>query len=193
MNVIIPSLLIAVAHLATFTLPLGELEKLNISFTCLLAYSVFQLMIVGDMPRSSDNIPLLSYYIDLQMGYLALSLLGEGIAFIAIAHIDDDQVPKQWIFSLMCTISKPLALGDAIPERKEVKIIENIDDGLSMEFNPELDELRLRYAESYRQDQWRFIARVTERLVFITYMFLIIATPTFFFAIYPSIHFGSNG
>ena len=75
MNVIIPSILIATAHLATFTLPLGEIDKINISFTCLLAYSVFQMMIVDDIPRSSDNIPLLSIYIDLQMAFIALSLV----------------------------------------------------------------------------------------------------------------------
>ena len=51
MNIIVPSTIISVAQISTFTLPVDEVLKIHISFTCLLAYSVFQLMIVGDMPR----------------------------------------------------------------------------------------------------------------------------------------------
>ena len=90
MNVIIPSMLITFAHLATFTLPLGEIEKVNISFTCLLAYSVFQLMVVGDMPRSSDHIPLLSIYIDLQMAYIALSLVNNTFHFLIVPFYNNN-------------------------------------------------------------------------------------------------------
>ena len=134
MNVIIPSLLIAIAHLATFMLPLGEIEKINISFTCLLAYSVFQLMVVGDMPRSSDHIPLLSYYIDLQMAYIAFSLLGEGLSFIAVFNIEHravngtepPQVPKL-ILKVASFLSYILCLRKQIPVATRADSIDSIE------------------------------------------------------------------
>ena len=75
MNVIIPSILIAIAHMSSMLLGIGEIEKITISFSCLLAFSMFQLMVNGDMPRSSDHIPVLSIYIDLQMTFITLSLV----------------------------------------------------------------------------------------------------------------------
>ena len=86
-HVIVPGIIISVVELVTFVLPITDVVKIHISFTCLLAYSVFQAMIIGDMPKSSDSVPLLSLYIDLQMGYIAvIAILFEGIVFIVIGQ-----------------------------------------------------------------------------------------------------------
>ena len=90
-NIIFPSFLISLAHLVTFALPLDaeDTSKIDISFTCLLAYGVFQLMIAEYIPRTSDRIPLLSHYILLSMAYICFSMLAEGLVFICLAKATD--------------------------------------------------------------------------------------------------------
>ena len=83
-NIILPSIVISLVELVIFLMPTAEIERIPTSFTCLLAYSVFQLIVAQDLPRSSTNTPLLSIYIILQMTYISIALVGEGLVFICI-------------------------------------------------------------------------------------------------------------
>ena len=193
MNVIIPSLLIGIAHLATFTLPLGQVEKIGISFTCLLAYLVFQLMIVGDMPRSSDHIPLLSIYIDLQMSYLTLSLLGTGVTFIAISNIrasengdSVDHVSRPLL--ALCTCVGKCFLVEK-PQGNNANIDTTNNNGNNGEqetavISPQIVEPQCDSNDLVRLE-WKFVAKIVDRFVCVTYIFSLIATSIIFFIIYP--------
>ena len=99
LNIIIPCLIIAIVELCVFPLPNADPIKVNVSFSCLLAYTVFQETISSFMPHSSEHLrksstfwfrnsqhppsilALLSIYIDLQMAYIAFAIIGEGVIF----------------------------------------------------------------------------------------------------------------
>ena len=59
-NLIIPCCLMSVIVLFVFLLPANADEKISLSITVLLSFSVFQLLVVGSMPETSDYVPLIS-------------------------------------------------------------------------------------------------------------------------------------
>ena len=115
--IIVPSIIFSVVELVSFSLPLAEVSKLQITFTCLLSYAVFQVsefraLVMNvlnffyflfcsqttartDMPRTSEHDPLLSLYFDLQMGFIAFALFGEAAVFTALEQaFGNRRVPK---------------------------------------------------------------------------------------------------
>ena len=107
-NVIVPSCIISVVEIVTFSLPLQKAVKIHISFTSLLAYSVFQLMIIGDIPRASEHTPLLTIYIDLSMAYIGFVLLGEGLVFVCLDRMafSKEHGPPSFIFEIVSFIGQ---------------------------------------------------------------------------------------
>ena len=60
LNRIFPCFLILLLELAVFTIPSDEGEKLAVGITLILAQTVFLLVIETDLPRTSDQVPVLS-------------------------------------------------------------------------------------------------------------------------------------
>ena len=56
-------------------LPFTEPERINFATTTLIAFSVFHVSIVEQMPHSSDSIPMLAIFIDSLMCLIGLSLV----------------------------------------------------------------------------------------------------------------------
>ena len=108
MNVIFPSLLIAISHLCGFFFEPERIERVQMSLTCLLAYMVFQIIILGDVPKSSDHIPLLTFYINVQMAYITKSLLIEGFAAWLVAQSKRGHRPPRLVFAIAYVLSKLL-------------------------------------------------------------------------------------
>ena len=61
-NVVIPIILLSVMGLLVFCLPPESGEKVSLGITVLLSFSVFLLVVDERMPRTSDNVPILSTY-----------------------------------------------------------------------------------------------------------------------------------
>ena len=79
LTAIIPCLLIGGVEIATFLLPYSDPERLTLSFTCLLAYSMFQVTITSELPRSADNPPLLLLLISIFTFHIALAIFFQAI------------------------------------------------------------------------------------------------------------------
>ena len=60
MNVITPALFVIVISLTVFWLPPDSGEKVSLGITVLLAFSVFNLIIMDNTPRTSDFTPFMS-------------------------------------------------------------------------------------------------------------------------------------
>ena len=82
LNIIVPSVIISLTEIVTFSIPLRSETRLDLSFTCLLAYGMFQNYVATTLPRSADNPPLLSIYIAMMSGYTFLATCFHGIARI---------------------------------------------------------------------------------------------------------------
>ena len=60
LNRLLPCCIMILLELMIFMIPPDAGEKLSLGITLLLAQTVFQLVIEGDMPKTSDQIPLIS-------------------------------------------------------------------------------------------------------------------------------------
>ena len=74
LNIIVPSILMSTLELLTFILPPNQTIRIEVSFICLLAYTMFQSVIQADLPKSADQTPLLSIYITLMIIYIAIAI-----------------------------------------------------------------------------------------------------------------------
>jgi nicotinic acetylcholine receptor len=59
-TLIIPCMLMSFLSLLVFLLPAEAEEKISLGITILLSFSVFQLLIAGGMPQTSDYVPIIS-------------------------------------------------------------------------------------------------------------------------------------
>ena len=59
-NVLIPIILLSVMDLLVFWLPPESGEKVSLGITVLLSFSVFLTVVDEGLPRTSDNVPILS-------------------------------------------------------------------------------------------------------------------------------------
>ena len=59
-NIIFPAIYVMIISLAVFWLPPASGEKVSLGITVLLAFSVFQLVIMDNTPRTSDFTPRMS-------------------------------------------------------------------------------------------------------------------------------------
>ncbi|XP_074647548.1 neuronal acetylcholine receptor subunit beta-4-like [Tubulanus polymorphus] len=62
LNIIVPLILLSLLVLMIFYLPPESGEKISLGMTSLVAFSVFQLLIVNIMPKSSDQTPILGQF-----------------------------------------------------------------------------------------------------------------------------------
>ena len=62
-NFLFPCIGMVGMELLVFWLPSESGEKISLAITLLLAQTVYQLIMQGDMPRSSDRVPLISKYL----------------------------------------------------------------------------------------------------------------------------------
>ena len=60
MNIIVPGAYIALITLGVFWLPIECGEKMSLGITVVLAFSVFQIVIMDITPVSSDAVPQIS-------------------------------------------------------------------------------------------------------------------------------------
>ena len=82
LNTIVPSIVISLTQLISYSIPIRSDARLELSFTCILAYSMFQGYVAADLPRSADNPPLLSIFITTMSAYIFISTCFHGVARI---------------------------------------------------------------------------------------------------------------
>ena len=82
--IVVPFVTISFVATVTFALPLLSNERLQLSFTCLLAFSFFQSVIISDLPHSSVHPPILLIFVTIMTATIALVIILQGlIIFLA--------------------------------------------------------------------------------------------------------------
>ena len=92
LNIFFPSYVISWVTLVTFLVPPDVDNRLTLSFTALLAHSMFSSFIASEMPKSSDHIPLLSQYLTIMHLYIFLAITIQGVT-LYIARANQNYVP----------------------------------------------------------------------------------------------------
>ena len=78
-NVFIPSVILSICQLGTFWISIESSSKVEMSMVNLVAYFVFYVSIGEQLPNSSDELPLIIYYLDAQMVAIALTCLAQSL------------------------------------------------------------------------------------------------------------------
>ena len=74
-NIIVPCILLSIISVMTFWLPPDSGEKVTLSITVLLAYSVFMLLIAENIPATSEMVPLIGIYLTITMTLTSMSIV----------------------------------------------------------------------------------------------------------------------
>ena len=74
-NILIPCILLSIISVMTFWLPPDSGEKVTLSITVLLAYSVFMLLIAENIPATSEMVPLIGIYLTITMTLTSMSIV----------------------------------------------------------------------------------------------------------------------
>ncbi|XP_046560401.1 neuronal acetylcholine receptor subunit alpha-3-like [Haliotis rubra] len=91
LNVIIPVVVLSFLNIFVFLLPCDCGEKVSYAITCLLSLTVFMSIVSEILPKSSDNIPMVTLYLTCLLGISVLSV----VATIFIVMKDPSKVNKK--------------------------------------------------------------------------------------------------
>ena len=146
---IAPCILLGLIEAATFLLKYNDETRLELSFTCLVSYSMFHMLILAELPRGSDRLPLIQVLITIFMGYITLAIALQGICiFIANKASNESQNPSRNLMKFVCYAA---ALVHIRPEKGST--------------------------EAPLKSDWIFIAKVIDRYATVTMFLLLTITP----------------
>ena len=111
--VFFPSMVISMVTACTFLIPPDLDNRLGLTFTALLAQSVFQSMVGNDMPKSSDHVPLLSLYLFLMDFYIFVAIALQCLA-VYLAKVQPKQITTIISSLLEKVSSRPIDVENLI-------------------------------------------------------------------------------
>ncbi|XP_067676547.1 neuronal acetylcholine receptor subunit alpha-3-like [Haliotis asinina] len=114
LNVIIPVVVLSFLNIFVFSLPCDCGEKVSYAITCLLSLTVFISIVSELLPKSSDNIPMVTMYLTCLLGISVLSV----VATIIIVMKDPAKVNKKEQLSPLFVIPRPCSLSFPGSSRK---------------------------------------------------------------------------
>ena len=177
-------MIVSGAEMVTFCLPYTDPTTVQISVTCLLAYTVFQALLMQNIPREIDSIPLVSLYIDLQMFYIGfIATLGTSLI---MALLSFDFLTK--VTSTNPFFTAVLRIGRTLGMEMKPNHVHIIDTSSKDTNNRctiwELQLLKSTFskwksrAEGMKMKrQMLFICKILQRLLFFIYFLLSLITP----------------
>ena len=197
-NIIMPSMIISTAELVVFCLPCTDPTRVQISVTCLLAYTVFQSMIMQNIPKAIDSIPLVSLFIDLQMFYIGfVAIIGDLFVFSLLGNPMETK-PSKDVIKTAINVGKSIGIkGHVIRTHSDLDDVPKAPDMLlESEYSilkEAFDQWRRVTAKNVWNKQWLFIAQILQRVIFIGYASLLVITPIILvgtaYAIGDELHF----
>ncbi|CAH1801850.1 unnamed protein product [Owenia fusiformis] len=210
-NVVLPVMLIASLTLLVFWLPSDSGEKMSMGLTILLSFSVFLLLIVENIPKTSESTPLIVVFLTSLMSITTASV---GICVIVL-HFHHYGTPnhrpplllvklisivyKDPTLAKLCRTSSVDAMTNASSKAATLKVStvsmadklgklnEDTAIGSIRELLEEIVESnRSKANANERLEEWRAIARGIDRWLFWFSLVLMIVFAIILLGIYPN-------
>ena len=102
MNIFLPSITISLVEAVTFMVPADREDRLAMSFTALLAYSMFQTLIYNEVPKSAEHPPLLTIYLSLMSLYIFVAIAMQGFIIHLINSKTCFRTVQRFVFYHRC-------------------------------------------------------------------------------------------
>ena len=78
---ILPLMASSITELATFSLAIDDVNRLQLSFTCFLSFTFFISMLTEKLPHNSSNMPLLLITVSVMAGSVCLITVLQAITY----------------------------------------------------------------------------------------------------------------
>ena len=184
LNILIPSSLMSTLQLITFILPPNQTIRIEVSFICLLAYTMFQSVIQADLPKSSDQTPLLSIYITLMIVYIAIAISMQCVVMTMTNKASVGSEVPQWLLMFVNhKITRELELAQTLPDdRNKDSDIPHIEDKHEV-IEPKVLKSKRRHANA---KIWKYLFIRVDTVSAIIYLLLIVFTSIILLAIVPA-------
>ncbi|XP_060601913.1 neuronal acetylcholine receptor subunit alpha-3-like [Ruditapes philippinarum] len=97
LNILFPCFWLNILSVLTFCLPPDAGEKITLSITVLLSYSVFMLLVAESMPPTSEFVPLIGIYLTVSMAVASVSVILT-VVVLKLHHCSPNQkkIPR-WV------------------------------------------------------------------------------------------------
>ncbi|CAH1796315.1 unnamed protein product [Owenia fusiformis] len=211
-NVVLPVMLIACLTLLVFWLPADSGEKMSMGLTILLSFSVFLLLIVDNIPKTSTATPLIVVFLVTLMSITTMSV-GFTVMVLHIHFYGHPELhPPKWLIKLVSTVHKSQILHQDTSEvyynsKEDEQNCNNIQDSVIMTSTNnkhqngqntflsnkvgELIEKVVKRQEKHddmklKLEKWRAVARGIDRLLFWICLSLLVIFAVIFLGIYPN-------
>ena len=185
-NIILPSLIVSGAEMVTFYLPFTDPTAVQISVTCLLAYTVFQALLMQNIPREIDTTPLVSLYIDLQMFYIGfIATLGTSM-IMALSNFEfsTKNASTNPFINVIQRIGRTIGMNWKPRHVIPIETVAQSHDNRSIVWELLLLKATFTKWKSRTENlklkkQILFICKILQRLLFWIYFLLSLVTPIF--------------
>ncbi|XP_060599402.1 neuronal acetylcholine receptor subunit alpha-6-like [Ruditapes philippinarum] len=125
-NVVLPIVFMSIINILVFILPAESGERVGYSVTVLLALAVFMTLVGDNLPKTSEPVPILSYYL---MILLILSTLMTVVTLLNLSiYFKTSQVPACLRSTFRILLCFPCKFGEKIDINNKVKPVDIKDE-----------------------------------------------------------------
>ena len=177
-NVLLPIVFMACINVLTFLLPAESGERISYAITCLLAIAVFLTLVSDNLPKTSQPMSIMCYYL------MIILIVGTIICLATILNLKvffaDEKIPVPhwckrfvWLMKCGCTKRKEAELNNIVhPFKKEENVIDE---------KPKAEPLANETGGS--EITWRELSYAIDRLCILTFTTAIIVVTGVFIGI----------
>ncbi|XP_041374386.1 neuronal acetylcholine receptor subunit alpha-6-like [Gigantopelta aegis] len=97
LSILLPCFWLNILSVLTFCLPPAACEKITLSVTIWLSYSLFMLLVAESMPPTSDHVPLIEIYLSMSMSLASVSVIAT-VLILKVHHCPPHQLKvPNWV------------------------------------------------------------------------------------------------
>ncbi|XP_064631419.1 acetylcholine receptor subunit beta-type acr-3-like isoform X2 [Lineus longissimus] len=210
-NILTPCVMISLLAVTVFCVPPDSGERVSLGISILLTLTVFLLLVADNIPKTSDELPLLALYLCVLMGMSALAV----ILSVIIIHVYNiggraimsDNVRK-FIFSYLARVicmnrqrhihahnmrrfsTNHHTTNNIISKTLIMEPEPYINNIVNKDFRRDSYESDDRMGQDYMnalEDEWKMAARILDRFLLIFYFVTIVLINSIFLVLIPII------
>ena len=181
-NILLPIVFMACINVFTFLLPAASGERVSYAITCLLAIAVFLTLVSDNLPKTSQPMSIMCYYLMIILITSTLICLAT-IMNLQVYFAEDDKPIPMWCTTfaraLSCTCRKQTSTESDNTVRPFEKDKTANEVGLDVSSNGDVSETEKRLT-------WKELSYIIDKLCVLSFTFIIAFTTALFIGILAS-------
>ncbi|XP_021374445.1 neuronal acetylcholine receptor subunit alpha-9-like [Mizuhopecten yessoensis] len=192
-NMIIPILIIGLLNGLVFLLPADCGERVGYAITAFLTFAVFLTMVAENLPKASEPMSLLCYFLTLMLMVSSLITIVT-ILILRVYHQDEETTPpeavRHMVAFMTCRKCKKWCSKKKTSRNAVADIIDNDDDDDNSD--AEVDSIQAPVDDrDIKGITWRMVGGALDGFCFIFFFFFSLGITIFF--MYPLVNAGLEG